>query len=81
MDAIQATVEHIKDGMSAAQLMHADNIVLDLEAAKFLLQLCELNIKLTRVMTIGVTQVHQFGGSTVQMEITDYVNENDIKYP
>lgn len=80
MDAIQATVEHIKDGISGAQIMNSDNIVLDLEAAQFLLKLCELNVKLTRVIGVGITQVHQFGGGTVQMEITDYVNESDLDY-
>ena len=81
MDAIQATIEHIKDGISGAQIMNSDNIVLDLEAAQFLLGLCELNVKLTRVICVGITQVHLFGGGTVQMEITDYVNESDLEYP
>lgn len=80
MDAIQATVEHIKDGISGAQVMNSDNIVLDLAAAQFLLKLCELNVKLTRIIGVGITQVHQFGGGTVQMEITDYVNESDLEY-
>lgn len=80
MDAIQATVEHIKDGISGAQIMNSDNIALDLKTAQFLLKLCELNVKLTRVVGVGITQVHQFGGGTVQMEITDYVNESHLEY-
>ena len=31
MDAIQASIEHIKDGISGAQVINSDNIVLDLE--------------------------------------------------
>lgn len=80
MDSIQAAVEQIKDGISAAQIMNSDVIVLDLAAAQFLLGLCELNVKLTHVIDVGVTQVHKFAGGTIQREITDYVNENDLEY-
>jgi hypothetical protein len=80
MDAIQASIEHIKDGISGAQVMNSDTIVLDLAAAEFLLGLCELNVKLTRVVGVGITQVHQFGGVTLQMEITDYVGDSELDY-
>lgn len=80
MDALEATIEHIRDGLCAAEIINTNNIVLHLEAAQFLLKLCELNVKLTRVVGVGITQVHQFGGGTVQMEITDYVNEIELEY-
>jgi len=80
MDALQAAAEHLKDGLSGAQIMNADNIVLDINAAVFLLGLCEKNVKLTRTTGVGITTVHQYGGGTIQQEITDYVERCEIDY-
>lgn len=80
MDALHAATEHLKDGISGAQIMNSNNIVLDLATAEFLLGLCERNIKLTRTTSIGITKVHYFGGNTVQQEITDYVEQSEVDY-
>ena len=81
MDAIQATIEHIKDGISGAEIIGTDNIVLDLAAAQFLLGLCKLNARLTCKVPMETYEVFEYSGIVVQDELRDYIDESEVHYP
>ena len=78
MDALIISMERIKDSIAGAKVINTDSIVLDLETAKFLLGLCELNQRLISTTQVGATLLYKFSGGTVQVDIGDYVNDADI---